>query len=136
MRGGIMSSEHLVKIVINNGPVRDSTTTGTVGANKHTINLYPSPDNAPMADILAHELGHVIGRIFATPANEGDPRTISAKNHVATIWQQMAEMFGVTEAEARGMYGSEKEAWDYARKMWPIRRESEEFALGTYEKTL
>ena len=133
-----MTKEYTIKVrITDDGPARDSQTLGTVGSSNFRVDMYPAPDGAPMVDVLAHELGHVLANIMDTPANAKDPRVVAAKNHIGETWHTMARLFGVSNSEAQRMVDAETEAWEIGKKIHPgTRKESVEFALGTYRKHL
>lgn len=76
---------------------------------------------ADMADVLAHEFGHVIARIVGHPAQKNDPRTAPFGFYMPP------------DEAARNMLEHEKVAWDYARKMRPeLDQANIDFYLSSY----
>jgi hypothetical protein len=70
---------------------------------------------------LAHELGHMIGRIFTTPV-------------VSMAYQafEIAHFMGPDAQTLQAQYASEKEAWDFAEKA--LFQEQRDMALGSYRE--
>ena len=87
-----------------------------------------------LPNILAHELGHVIGQIFHTPGNISDPRMPAnmAMRMFATKDQNMKNAISI------GIKSSEQEAWRFGEQI--IKTAAAKFeqdkatALGTYER--
>jgi hypothetical protein len=94
--------------------------------NDHYIEIYRNnvSPKQKLDDLLAHELGHSIQRIFQTEAVKADPRM---------KWPTLTNLFGIPPEAMEDAKGAEKEAWDYARKMIPINEEDAERDLGSYK---
>ena len=127
-----MKKEVHVHIYINDeAPPRSSYSSASNIADQHYIEVYRD-DAAPehkLDDILAHELGHVIQRIFNTEASQGDPR-MRVPDH---IFRAMVAVMGIPPVFRDSMVRAEKEAWMYAAKMIPIDPKLEAKDVKTYE---
>ena len=98
----------------------------------HYITLRKD-DTAPehkLDDILAHELGHSIQRIFNTKANQDDIRQRMDSRMFASLSAISTPPKYITD----GIIANETEAWDYARKMIPIDEELAKRDLDTYKE--
>lgn len=70
---------------------------------------------------LTHEFGHLVAQVMQTDANCNDPR------YYKPFVDQM------TPTERAEMYEVEREAWEFARRIWPtVSRAEERNALAEY----
>lgn len=99
--------------------------------DEHYIEVYrdDAAPGHPLDSILAHELGHVVQRVFNTEANRGDIRNHMPDGH----FRALTAVFGVPPEVRNTMVRAEKEAWMYAAKMIPIDHELEAKDVKTYE---
>ena len=85
------------------------------------------PD-APLMGIAAHELGHVLARVFETPKAMDDLNNRGNSNLTA--------IFGNTGPQKARLLAAEREAWELAHQM--VGRENcptEDVDLKTYEES-
>ena len=100
--------------------------------NHQFIEIYrdeTAPDHK-LDDLLAHELGHSIQRIFNTDAYKEDIRNQVPPHFLAA----MEDVFGMPPGYKKSIIDGEKEAWEYARKMIPIDNNLAEKDLNTYRE--
>jgi hypothetical protein len=123
-----MKKEVRVYITINDEapPQTSFTKMNAAMPDEHYIEVYRNNvvPEGKLDDLLAHELGHVIQRIFNTEAVQSDPRI---------KWPTVTTMFGIPPEFMQDAVKAEVEAWDYARKMIPIDEESAKRTLDTYK---
>ena len=135
LKGGRrMKKEYTIKLVMDDSkePGDASDTLFPVGVydpKEYTILLNPHDSREEMLQTTAHELGHVLGRLFHTPAHMGDPRVVSNSEEA-----RFRDFLGLeTREEAEAKYRSEKEAWDFAGKMVKIDPGYRKKLLDTYK---
>ena len=119
------------------GPSEASTNVKVPG--KYWLKILPSPEGHPgtMAENLAHELGHIIGDIFETPAAKADQRSIEAARGRGGVVENTYSKLGfMPTAIKNSLVASEAEAWELGRKMIPIKQETIDRSLGTYKKIM
>jgi hypothetical protein len=105
--------------------------------NRYWLDIVPTPEGHPgtMAENLAHELGHIVGDIFGTPASKGDIRGIEAEKGDAGHTEMLYNIFGAMPEKAKkSMVDSEAEAWELGKLMYPIKQETIDRSLGTYKR--
>src|SRR6516164_3301701 len=110
-----MKKEVTIRIMIDDEATQRSSYSAV--RNGHPNDYYiavfrnnVSPEQK-LDDLLAHELGHAVQRIFETDAVKNDPRI---------KWPALTNMFGIPDDFMPDAVKAEAEAWDYARKMIPI----------------
>ena len=112
-------------------PRSSSSMRNNLEPDHHYIEVYrdeAAPEHK-LDDILAHELGHVVQRVFNTKALQGDPRMRIPDS----VFRAMSSVWGVPSTYKNGIVEAEKEAWMYAEKMIPIDPDLEAKDIKTYE---
>lgn len=131
-----MKYEATVHFVVNDEEPGNSYAKYDVSVNRYEIIINPdqkSGDAKPY-EILAHELGHVIGDVFKLPRHEKDPRTlVFSKAGPESVRHNLMLQHGMTtHAEDVAELHSEQEAWELGEKMVPISKKTVKESLDTY----
>lgn len=125
-----MAKEYTIKIVFDDSKVPGQSSNvlipkGVYDPSIYTVLLNPYDAKESMIENAAHELGHVLGRIFKTPAHMNDPRVSKSQQEDYYSWD--------SPYEAQRKYTSEQEAWELGKKMVPINPRSMKRKLDTYK---
>ena len=91
----------------------------------HKLSIYQDEMGAKLIETTAHELGHVLQKLFDTPAAAGDPR-----NGASSYDGWRIDKGYVSSAEALAIVAAESEAWDFGKLM------VDDLAPGPAEKAL
>ena len=116
-----MKKEYVIRLTVDPSKATDEGSDTFIprgeDPREFKIVLNPNDPTQPILEVAAHELGHVLGRIFKTPA------------------QKFLAAFGIESLEfTERKFNSEVDAWDIAEKMVPIQPMTRKIALDTYRR--
>jgi hypothetical protein len=102
--------------------------------DSYGIAIRPSKpgQNATVEELLAHELGHIVGNILKTEANVNDPRTGGGNEGLQQAYEFLG---GMPEKYKQALLASEEDAWRIAELIVPgLEAPAKEYALDTYRR--
>lgn len=77
---------------------------------------------------LAHELGHMLAKIYGDPTDKADPRSHK-------VSRALFDSFPSSDS-AMAVLANEEKAWDYGEKIMEAFAEHKDVALKTYENMI